>query len=643
MDLTVLSLAGFCLISALTYLEVSATTKSSGRLVLEAAQRHLRRQQNRMFDTPVDGSEIIEFDIILTSEQAELRRSLKGGRLKRKAIRDERYRWDDGVIPYVMHRSLGYVSITAEDTIRKAMGHWQDHTCLKFEEYDSAVHGDDHLIFKEGSWCASNLGKIGGSQEIIIHSDCLTFGTMVHEIGHAVGFIHEHSRPDRDDHVTIQWNRITDDFKTQYDKEPRTFINTYGVPYDYSSIMHYPDNGGTLRTVDRIAQNTIGQRDALSFYDAKLANLMYKCKERCPASVRCIEPGFVGAQCTCVCSRGDDSCAIPERPRPTPSPTSPPTRAPRPVETLPPTIAPTQRPAPGGTEECNWLYAAGKARYLTHDKTIKNLNIAECKLACLEEKSFNCKAFHYKAGFRIWIISSPSYCHLSKEVDKIGRFQSEVGGLTYFQRPSCLMGSMCGYQTVSGKYLRGFNNKGPIKGVSVAECKLACYQETSFNCKSIDYNSNERKCFLSSKIEASNRLQSNVDLTYFYRKACVMYNDQRAEVSCPNGWRVFEGRCYLVVTDRYNFTNAVGNCRKKGGYLMMTRTYSEEVQRMFLSGMIGNRAYWAESEIPIHQSGRSTRLKRCSYMTPSLDSVSWQYKLCTYRGAYICERGPLPS
>lgn len=52
--------------------------------------------------------------------------------------------------------------------------------------------------------CCSFVGKRGGgAQAISIGKNCDKFGIVVHELGHVVGFWHEHTRPDRDKHVQI--------------------------------------------------------------------------------------------------------------------------------------------------------------------------------------------------------------------------------------------------------------------------------------------------------------------------------------------------------------------------------------------------------------------------------------------------------
>ena len=48
-----------------------------------------------------------------------------------------------------------------------------------------------------------------GPQPISIEAPgCDTPETVAHETLHALGFLHEQSRPDRDDFVTINWNNI---------------------------------------------------------------------------------------------------------------------------------------------------------------------------------------------------------------------------------------------------------------------------------------------------------------------------------------------------------------------------------------------------------------------------------------------------
>ena len=57
--------------------------------------------------------------------------------------------------------------------------------------------------------CCSFVGKRGnGPQAISIGKNCDKFGIVVHELGHVVGFWHEHTRPDRDNHVQIVYKNI---------------------------------------------------------------------------------------------------------------------------------------------------------------------------------------------------------------------------------------------------------------------------------------------------------------------------------------------------------------------------------------------------------------------------------------------------
>ena len=47
------------------------------------------------------------------------------------------------------------------------------------------------------------MGRRGGRQNITVGEGCTREGTILHEMMHAIGIIHEQSRPDRDKHVII--------------------------------------------------------------------------------------------------------------------------------------------------------------------------------------------------------------------------------------------------------------------------------------------------------------------------------------------------------------------------------------------------------------------------------------------------------
>ncbi|RXN09774.1 bone morphogenetic 1-like protein [Labeo rohita] len=191
-------------------------------------------------------------------------------RRKRAATSRPERVWPEGVIPYVIS---GNFSGSQRAIFRQAMRHWEKHTCVTFIE---RTVEESYIVFTyRPCGCCSYVGRRGGGpQAISIGKNCDKFGIVVHELGHVIGFWHEHTRPDRDDH---EYNFLK--------MEPGE-VDSLGEVYDFDSIMHYARNtfsrGIFLDTIlPRYDVNgvrpPIGQRTRLSKGDIAQARKLYKC------------------------------------------------------------------------------------------------------------------------------------------------------------------------------------------------------------------------------------------------------------------------------------------------------------------------------------------------------------------------------
>jgi hypothetical protein len=111
-------------------------------------------------------------------------------------------------------------------------------------------------------------------------------GNLIHELGHAMGMSHEHTRPDRGNFVKIEVNRMSPMMQAQYDANPEAFTGDSAngfEPYDYTSLMHYPatDEMRSFPLVNGkgVHDTEMGQRDGFSVLDVEQLRLMYKCDE----------------------------------------------------------------------------------------------------------------------------------------------------------------------------------------------------------------------------------------------------------------------------------------------------------------------------------------------------------------------------
>ena len=135
------------------------------------------------------------------------------------------------------------------------------------------------------SRCCSYVGRIGyGVQGVSVGRECLTFRTVVHELGHVIGFWHEQSRPDRDQYIEVILANVIPGYEFNFDKKEENVIDSQGVGYDYNSIMHYDRNAfarftsfDTMRARDPTIP--IGLARELSELDILQTNRLYNCGE----------------------------------------------------------------------------------------------------------------------------------------------------------------------------------------------------------------------------------------------------------------------------------------------------------------------------------------------------------------------------
>ncbi|XP_060068160.1 zinc metalloproteinase nas-14-like [Ylistrum balloti] len=135
------------------------------------------------------------------------------------------------------------------------------------------------------------------SQDMILSRRCRSSAVFSHEILHVLGLFHEHSRPDRDEYVDIQLQNTIGRSRINFNRIGPKNINSRGVDYDYLSLMHYGSKAfsknGNYTIVPRPDNNRkrylnqIGRSRRISKGDARVINLMYRCRMPRPSRPTC--------------------------------------------------------------------------------------------------------------------------------------------------------------------------------------------------------------------------------------------------------------------------------------------------------------------------------------------------------------------
>ncbi|WP_158622199.1 M12 family metallopeptidase [Corallococcus sp. CA047B] len=164
--------------------------------------------------------------------------------------------WPSGEVTYTFAYNFPE---SRKPAVWAAMAEWEKYTVIRFKWQAECDFLGSCVVIRlpdDPSTCKSVVGRLSGRiivanpQPLWVGPEC-SFGSILHELGHAIGLYHEQSRKDRDQFIQVHEQNFADCLD-EFDKVQED-VNS---PYDYGSIMHY-SRFSSCSKVDPNTQNRL--------------------------------------------------------------------------------------------------------------------------------------------------------------------------------------------------------------------------------------------------------------------------------------------------------------------------------------------------------------------------------------------------